>query len=109
MDLFAAAAEHDRAFRGVQRNLWPQQQAVSYTHLDVYKRQVLHDLLRGSLAVVDLQYTEYLFLLFRCGYSGFGGGVLLGQSIKNCIGLMMSVQNLPEKDQIFSVFRVENA
>ncbi len=23
---FAAAAEHDRAFRGVQRNLWPQQQ-----------------------------------------------------------------------------------
>lgn len=39
---------------------------------------VLHDLLRGCLAVVDLQYTEYLFLLFRCGYCGFGGGVLLG-------------------------------
>ena len=38
----------------------------------------MHDLLRGCLAVVDLQYTEYLFLLFRCGYSGFGGGVLLG-------------------------------
>ena len=31
------------------------------------------------------------------------------ESIKNCIGLMMSVQNLPEKDQIFSVFRLENA
>ena len=26
VELFAAAAEHDRAFRGVQRNLWPQQQ-----------------------------------------------------------------------------------
>lgn len=47
---------------------------------------VLHDLLRGCLAVVDLQYTEYLFLLFRCGYSGFGGGVLLGLGLALFLG-----------------------
>ena len=47
---------------------------------------VLHDLLRGCLAVVDLQYTEYLFLLFRCSYCGFGGGVLLGLGLAFFLG-----------------------
>ena len=60
---------------------------------------VLHDLLRGCFAVVDLQYTEYLFLLFRCGYCGFGGGVLLGLALflgTALIGVDEAVKSLAE-------------
>ena len=52
---------------------------------------------------------RYLIEKPICDRLGFLCSKGKGQSIKNCIGLMMSVQNLPEKDQIFSVFRLENA